>query len=1729
MANVVMTNTGLQSKRGGQPGSLNDPSSPLRSSGSFSLPPLNPDAYAAVEALESANDEIAAGVSPARRSRRHGLIPGSDPHTKTGVQAAVNMGQLEQEMAFARENHRDNGRQLLELWVNQVLDPGGMDMTGRTEPLKMDASVLKGLTQFGLTRVELRGTGLSDALIDRLYRGLYVYTVGFFDIMQDILKHSEFRVEVLGNVWRAFLKIAESALKVAFKSDYLQLFQAQQVTAAELLIAKEALAEARADGYNTEKALAWLTAAHAEERAMRAGMKQQLANALAQMELEQRAHQAAVEKYVNEVEARGRALVELQEKDDKLVQAALSHAEVIAQRDQLLSEKLATEQMAADLVNQTADVTRALAMDDDLSCPPELREDVDKSETTIEVALAKAQALKVMTEGLYIKYQAQKAEFASQTREFFATKDALRDTSERLTDTKHELDIAEDKGRALDYQLELSNERNSELQAEIDALRRQLSSEAGSRAAAEDVCLQQSQRIELLESALADTSSERDEIRLTSERQRAQLDRQEEVMNVTDVELSAARSVGAECSKALSITMAALQANQIARALLQRLLQELRTQSSRSSRQLQEAKRHIRVLEGESEELHLTIANTQQQLSNVTREARNATAVATELQHVVADKDKQLLSKSEKISLLETKLSQTADELSKRTAKLAATEESLATEKEEVMRLFESFQAFEGQVKGGAEERMDLVRRIDHLRAEMNLMEERAARKEDAVQMEIKHLQSQVELESSRCVGLDLQLEAQRSRLDETSDALTRKRDKKRRWKRLHVDAEAQVEHLTKLLNHRNQVIVVLEERMQRLDVDVAILVADRGRSLLAPGDARDDHLSEELQDDGNYGFIRPPPTPELPQHLLDAVSEHSAHVSPTLGLGGPSGEVAAPLHDGRAAGEDIVVQYRQWDGLSARALQLQMMVDKENTKLEEARNAYEKARAVFYTNPSEPELRRRMEASEAEATNARRVRAEVEAQLDEVNEYMRQLQAKLRHHEQNLARRRLREMERRAGTRDASLRSEMSERVEEANRRAGALQELLAQQKVAADMVAAAKSNVEGELLNREAELRLLGDQIHQVTAEKLRLEAELSNAKQAFDGQSQDITHLQAAEATLTEQLSKATASIALKEKDMERLQRKTENAMRRLKDEFSEREQGLNRAMADAEVAAAAEYAALQARHDDVAADRDAAVGHAKDLVVSQMHAVERSDPPDFLRHFTTSCDAQLAVQRACAYLPAGCLPDRLSNFGVDEEVVEFIQPTFETVLVLISQVYSDKLARDLKEEEFLLGGLVGRRTPLPQVLYDFFITRFGMRDTAELHLAAFLRAVRNMRTQHPKVRMFARLLDLDDSIGGLPRTAADFYVAMLNRVHSRAGPLMSEAAEGVSLAKCRLLAKSAREFMRGSLTHLCEDAGNITQALQSLALNDEEKAIDVETSLEMVFKAWVKQYKLDLRAAAEVFTKTCKSPQGRPSVTPDEFLAFLDALDATKAASLERQQAMTMYRQALRAAGPCPADSLATIFASTVLDAGFVGPSTHLSSRLEPIKSFPPYDEFRILIEMWKSIRPVVEAQMVALEENKTELSADTASYLNLYQELEQELESSRSSDAAWATLRRLLGTYCAHRRAVDALHPFKAHQAAALAAACFEGVSFKTRVSEAGARVPVEDVAELSLTPDPSKTAPRPSVRMVVPKRIGRSPTRHASEITAEVSAMILGTDSARTTPELGTRTPTPSK
>lgn len=77
---------------------------------------------------------------------------------------------------------------------------------------------------------------------------------------------------------------------------------------------------------------------------------------------------------------------------------------------------------------------------------------------------------------------------------------------------------------------------------------------------------------------------------------------------------------------------------------------------------------------------------------------------------------------------------------------------------------------------------------------------------------------------------------------------------------------------------------------------------------------------------------------------------------------------------------------------------------------------------------------------------------------------------------------------------------------------------------------------------------------------------------------------------------------------------------------------------------------------------------------------------------------------------------------------------------------------------------------------------------------------MQGVVRYRKQHPKIRMFSRLIGVDDTMTAIPRTAADFYMALLNRVHARAGPLVSEAVEGFSFVRCRVVSRVAREMLR-----------------------------------------------------------------------------------------------------------------------------------------------------------------------------------------------------------------------------------------------------------------------------------------------------------------------------------------
>ncbi len=83
-----------------------------------------------------------------------------------------------------------------------------------TESFKLFA---QGLAIFGIDKPSLHSAGLTIEAIGQLHRALYVYTIGFQDKVRKLLGPIEHKQVPLNNIWRAYLAIAETAMKVGFK------------------------------------------------------------------------------------------------------------------------------------------------------------------------------------------------------------------------------------------------------------------------------------------------------------------------------------------------------------------------------------------------------------------------------------------------------------------------------------------------------------------------------------------------------------------------------------------------------------------------------------------------------------------------------------------------------------------------------------------------------------------------------------------------------------------------------------------------------------------------------------------------------------------------------------------------------------------------------------------------------------------------------------------------------------------------------------------------------------------------------------------------------------------------------------------------------------------------------------------------------------------------------------------------------------------------------------------------------------------------------------------------------------------------------------------------------------------------------------------------------------------------------------------------------------------------
>jgi len=131
---------------------------------------------------------------------------------------------------------------VLEEWLNSALERGGSrtlesianinannvkasaDLESEYDPALNAQSIRDAaggsiLSMAGVDRMSLRHAGIPGSLVERLYRALYVYTIGFHDIMAEITKHTKNQdMPVLSRIWLLFMHLLENYNRSKYQS-----------------------------------------------------------------------------------------------------------------------------------------------------------------------------------------------------------------------------------------------------------------------------------------------------------------------------------------------------------------------------------------------------------------------------------------------------------------------------------------------------------------------------------------------------------------------------------------------------------------------------------------------------------------------------------------------------------------------------------------------------------------------------------------------------------------------------------------------------------------------------------------------------------------------------------------------------------------------------------------------------------------------------------------------------------------------------------------------------------------------------------------------------------------------------------------------------------------------------------------------------------------------------------------------------------------------------------------------------------------------------------------------------------------------------------------------------------------------------------------------------------------------------------------------------------------------
>lgn len=103
---------------------------------------------------------------------------------------------------------------VIETWLNDTMtDANHLDIPG----IIMKPENKTPLTRYGIDRNQLMAGGLPHHTIDRIYRALFVYSIGFYEMLTKSLSNSSNKDLFQSAIWRVFAVLLEYCCRQNYK------------------------------------------------------------------------------------------------------------------------------------------------------------------------------------------------------------------------------------------------------------------------------------------------------------------------------------------------------------------------------------------------------------------------------------------------------------------------------------------------------------------------------------------------------------------------------------------------------------------------------------------------------------------------------------------------------------------------------------------------------------------------------------------------------------------------------------------------------------------------------------------------------------------------------------------------------------------------------------------------------------------------------------------------------------------------------------------------------------------------------------------------------------------------------------------------------------------------------------------------------------------------------------------------------------------------------------------------------------------------------------------------------------------------------------------------------------------------------------------------------------------------------------------------------------------------